>query len=413
MAKRNYRVDLDLNQNELLKAKLETLASAPSTPVLGQIYFDSTKQQIGVCINDVGPVWSYGGDITDVVGTLPIVVSVNAAGVATVSINAATTSTAGSMSAADKTKLDNATNAATASTLVQRDASGNATFNMLTINNAPVSATDVVNKAYADALVQGLDIKQSVRAIATANVTSLSGPQTIDTVSLVAGDRVLLIAQTTTTQDGIYVVAAGAWTRATDFAIGSTVAGAFMFVEEGSNADTGWVCTNNKGSDVVGTNDLTFSQFSGAGSINAGFGLTKTGNTLDVVAADNSIDVQADSIAVKLNTTGGIETTATGLNVKVDTNHITKNGSNELTIGNYVSKIGSKSITIGLAAGTQTITHNFNTRNVSVIVYDASTFEVYDVAVTHPTVNTVAISANGTNTSVIAVIIGNVGQAIA
>jgi hypothetical protein len=364
MAKRNYRVDLDLNQNELLKAKLETLASAPATPVLGQIYYDSTKQQIGVCINPVGPVWSYGGDITDVVGTAPIVVSVNAAGVATVSINPATTSTPGSMSAADKTKLDNATNAATASTLVQRDASGNAAFNMLTINNAPTNATDAVNKAYADALVQGLDIKQSVRAIATSNVASLSGPQTIDGVSLVAGDRVLLISQTTTTQDGIYVVAAGAWTRATDFAIGSTVAGAFMFVEEGTNADTGWVCTNNKGSDTVGTNDLSFTQFSGAGSIVAGFGLTKTGNTLDVVAADNSIDVQADSIAVKLNATGAIETTATGLNVKVDTNNITKNGSNELTIGNYVSKIGSKAITIGTAAGVQTITHNFNTRNV-------------------------------------------------
>ncbi|TXG80174.1 MAG: hypothetical protein E6R13_08615 [Spirochaetes bacterium] len=414
MVKRKYRVDLDLNKNELLKAKLETLASAPATPVLGQIYYDSTKQQIGVCINAVGPVWSYGGDITDVVGTAPIVVSVNSAGVATVSINAATTSTAGSMSAADKTKLDNATNAATASTLVLRDASGNAAFNMVTINNAPTNATDAVNKAYADALVQGLDIKQSVRAIATTNVASLSGPQTIDGVSLVAGDRVLLTTQTTSTQDGIYVVAAGAWSRATDFAIGSTVAGAFMFVEEGTAyADTGWVCTNNKGSDVVGTNDLSFTQFSGAGSIVAGFGLTKTGNTIDVVAADNSIDVQADSIAVKLNATGAIETTATGLNVKVDTNNITKDGSNQLTIGNYVSKIGSKAITIGTAAGAQTITHNFNTRNVSVIVYDAATYEVYDVSVSHPTVNTVSISANGANTSVIAVIIGNIGQAIA
>lgn len=413
MAKRNYRVDLDLNQNELLKAKLETLASAPATPVLGQIYYDSTKQQIGVCINAVGPVWSYGGDITDVVGTLPIVVSVNAAGVATVSINAATTSTAGSMSAADKTKLDNATSAATASTLVQRDASGNAAFNMLTINNAPTAATDVVNKAYADALVQGLDIKQSVRALATTNVASLSGPQTIDTVSLVAGDRVLLTNQTTSTQDGIYVVAAGAWTRASDYAIGAAVAGSFMFVEEGTNADTGWVCTNNKGSDVVGTDNLSFTQFSGAGSITAGFGLTKTGNTIDFVAGDNSLDVQPDSVAVKLNTTGAIETTATGLNVKVDTNTITKDGSNQLTIGNYVSKIGSKAITVGTAAGAQTITHNFNTRNVSVIVYDATTYEVYDVSVSHPTVNTVSISANGSNTSVIAVIIGNVGQAIA
>lgn len=411
MAKRNYRVDLDLNQNELLKAKLETLASAPSTPVLGQIYYDSTKSQIGVCINATGPVWSYGGDIIDVVGTLPIVVSVNASGVATVSINPATTSTAGSMSAADKTKLDNATSASTSSTLVLRDGSGNASFNMLTINNAPIASTDVVNKAYADALVQGLDIKQSVRAIATSNIASLSGPQTIDTVSLIAGDRVLLIAQTTSTEDGIYIVAAGSWTRATDFALGSTVAGSFMFVEEGSNADSGWVCTNNKGSDVVGTNDLIFTQFSGAGSITAGFGLTKTGNTIDVVAADNSLDIQADSIAVKLNTTGAIETTGTGLNVKVDTTHITKDGSNQLTIGTGTPKIGTKSITVGLAAGAQVITHNFNTRNIHVSVYDATTYEELECQIVNTTVNTVTITGNGANITAIAVIIGNSGLA--
>lgn len=409
MAKRNYRVDLDLNQNELLKAKLETLSSAPSTPVLGQIYYDSTKEQIGVCTNATGPIWSYGGDITDVVGTLPIVVSVNASGVATISINAATTSTAGSMSAADKTKLDNATSSATSSTLVQRDGSGNATFNMLTINNAPSASTDVVNKAYADALIQGLDIKQSARAIATTNIASLSGPQTIDTVSLIAGDRVLLISQTTTTQDGIYIVAAGAWTRATDFAIGSTVAGSFIFIEEGSNADTGWVCTNNKGSDVVGTNDLIFTQFSGAGSITAGFGLTKTGSTLDVVAGDNSIDVQPDSIAVKLNATGALETTGTGVNVKVDNTHITKDGSNQLTIGTGTSKIGTKSITVGLAAGAQVITHNFNTRNIHVSVYDATTYEELECQIVNTTVNTVTITGNGSNISAIAVIIGNSG----
>ena len=412
MAKRNYIVDLDLNQNELLKAKLETLASAPASPVLGQIYYDSTKSQIGVCTNTVGPVWSYGGDITDVVGTAPISVSVNGSGVATISITAATTSAAGSMSAADKTKLDNATNTATASTLVQRDASGNAAFNTVTINNAPTAATDAVNKAYADALVQGLDIKSSVRAIATTNIATLSGPQTIDTVSLVAGDRVLLTNQTTSTQDGIYVVAAGAWTRASDYAIGATVAGSFMFVEEGTNADTGWVCTNNKGSDVVGTDNLIFTQFSGAGSITAGFGLTKTGNTIDFVAGDNSLDVQPDSVAVRLNTTGAIETTATGLNVKVDTNNITKNGSNELTVGNYVTKIGSKAITIGTSAGAQSVTHNFGTRNVSVVVYDATTYEEYEVNVVNTSTSVVTISANGANKNVIAVVIGNVGQSL-
>lgn len=417
MAKRKFLIDLDLNQNELLKARIENLAAAPATPGLGQIYYDTVKQQIGVCINATGPVWSYGGDITDVIaGTGGIVVSVSAAGVATVSLNNATTSTSGAMSATDKTKLDNATSAATPNTLVLRDGSGNFAANTITVNNAPVNGTDATNKAYVDSIAQGLDVKGSVRVHATANITIATAPASIDGVTLTNGNRVLVSGQTTSSQDGIYIFnGTGApMTRSTDFAIGSGVASAFMFVEEGTAyADSGWVCTNNVGSDVVGTNDLVFVQFSGAGSITAGFGLTKTGNTIDVVAGDNSMTILTDSIAVKLNATGAIETTATGLNTKVDGNTVTKNGSNELTIGNYTSKIGYKAITIGTVAGLQTITHNFGTRQVQVAIYDATTYEIYEAEIKYPTTNTVTIQGAGANVNVVAVIIGNVGQAIA
>ena len=417
MAKRKFLVDLDLNQNELLKAKLESLASAPAGPVEGQIYFDTTKDQIGVCTNATGPVWSYGGDITDVVaGTGGISVSVDANGVATVSIDAATGSTPGHMSAADKTKLDNATSSEVVNTLVIRDANGDFEAGKITLNDTPVNDDHAATKGYVDSVAQGLDVKESVRVHDTANVSISSAPATIDGVTLTSGDRVLLSGQTTTTEDGIYIFngSGSAMTRAADFATGDTVASAFMFVEEGTaNADTGWVCTNNSGSDVVGTDDLVFTQFSGAGSIVAGFGLTKTGNTIDVVAGDNSLDVLADSVAVKLNATGGIETTGTGLNVKVDTNHVTKNGSNELTIGNHTSRIGYKAITVGTVAGVQTITHNWGTREVQVVVYDATTYEIYECEIKHATTNTVTIEAKGTNTNVVAVLTGNVGESIA
>lgn len=170
-------------------------------------------------------------------------------------------------------------------------------------NFAPSSAADLVNKAYVDGVAQGLDIKASVRVATTADI-SLSGTQTIDGVSVVAGDRVLVKSQSSGSQNGIYVAAAGAWSRAVDADSSAKVtAGLFVFVEEGSaHADTGWVLSSNQPI-TLDTTALSFTQFSGAGSITAGAGLTKSGNTIDVVAGDSSIDVQADSVAVA---TGGI-----------------------------------------------------------------------------------------------------------
>ncbi|MFN9958910.1 MAG: hypothetical protein ACK55I_37945, partial [bacterium] len=115
---------------------------------------------------------------------------------------------------------------------------------------------------------------------------TLSGAQTIDGVSVIAGDRVLVKDQTTGADNGIYVCAAGAWSRSDDANVSADVtSGMFVFVEEGTvNGDNGYVLTTNNPI-TLGTTALTFTQFSGAGQVTAGAGLTKTGNTLNVGTA--------------------------------------------------------------------------------------------------------------------------------
>lgn len=163
----------------------------------------------------------------------------------------------------------------------------------------PTADSHAASKGYVDSQSQGLDVKDSVKAATTANIT-LSGTQTIDGISIVADDRVLVKDQSTASENGIYLCKAGAWARSDDFAVGQAEAGAFCFVEQGTvNADNGFVCTADKGSDVVGTNNLPFAQFSGAGQVTAGLGLTKSGNTLNVQVDDSSIEIASDTLRVK------------------------------------------------------------------------------------------------------------------
>ena len=134
-----------------------------------------------------------------------------------------------------------------------------------TISTTPSNSTDIANKAYVDTVAQGLDTKASVIAGTTVNIT-LSGTQTIDGIVLIAGDRVLVKNQTASADNGLYLCAAGAWTRTTDMNTWAQVPGAYVFVETGSTlADTGWVCTSDAGG-TIGVTAITWAQFSGAGS---------------------------------------------------------------------------------------------------------------------------------------------------
>ena len=198
---------------------------------------------------------------------------------------------------------------------------------------SPISGVDpsadshLATKGYVDGVAQGLDVKNSVVVASTTNLT-LSGTQTIDGVSVSAGDRVLVKDQNTATENGIYVCAAGAWSRSADFANGGSAAGAFTFVESGSTfGDVGFVCNANKGSDVINTNNLAFTQFSGVAGASAGNGLSKTGNEFAVNLKANgglvfesakiALDLAASSItgSLPVSKLNGVTANASELNV--------------------------------------------------------------------------------------------------
>ena len=197
---------------------------------------------------------------------------------------------------------------------------------------AGFDSDSLVNKTYVDQVANGLDVKASVRVATTANLSATynnsNGTLTatsnaaisIDGVSLALNDRVLVKDQTTQTQNGFYKVttvgsgsAAFVLTRTPDANEASEITGgAFTFVEEGTaNADNGYVATHN-GTPTLGTDNITFDQFSGAGQISAGNGLTKTGNTIDAVGTSNRISVTANAIDIASTYVGQSSITTLG-----------------------------------------------------------------------------------------------------
>jgi len=168
----------------------------------------------------------------------------------------------------------------------------------------PTADAHFATKGYVDSVSEGLDVKGSCVAATTANITiatALNSGDSLDGVTLADGDRVLVKDQSTATQNGIYVVGSTP-ARADDLTTGADAAGTFTFIEQGStNADIGFVCTSNKGSAVVGTNNLAFSTFSSSGNVTAGDGLDKSGNELSVdLKANGGLVIESTELAVDL-----------------------------------------------------------------------------------------------------------------
>ena len=388
-----FVTNLDLNQNQILNGRFQALSADPVSNVFeGWVYYNTTYDKLRIYANGA---WR---DLVGVIsgGSSSVALTITEAnGTVTVTPNLATTSADGVMSSADKTKLDNATSEATASRLAIRDASGN-----LKVAD-PTDPAHAATKGYVDAARSGLDVKQSVRVATTAPINisaDLENGDVIDGVTLATGDRVLVKNQSTGSENGIYVVvASGAASRATDADSSAEVTtGMFTFVSEGTtNADSGWVLTTND-TITLGTTALAFAQFSGAGQITAGAGLTKTGNTIDAVGTADRITVNADSIDIASTYVGQatittLGTIATGTWQATDVG-IAYGGTNASTEADARANLAAGgtqgagvsspvlarkvSATVGDNSATSfVIQHGFGTRDVMVQVYDAATYD--------------------------------------
>lgn len=188
------------------------------------------------------------------------------------------------------------TNSTINSTTIGATTPSTAAFTTATMANQPVGSLDLCNKTYVDAAIVGISWKPPVNAATTANIT-LSGTQTIDTVALVAGDRVLVKDQSTQSQNGIYVVAAGAWSRSADADTWDELVSALVFVESGTQAGDAFYCPIQPGG-TLGSTAVTWSNFTITGTYLAGTGLTLTGDTFSITNTGVSANTYGSASAV-------------------------------------------------------------------------------------------------------------------
>ena len=422
-----FLTNLDLNSNQLINAKFEALATNPSSGNFeGRMYFNTATFTVMVYANgawrkSVHSIASGGG-----AGIAEALTVSESNGTVTLTLAVADADSAGLLTAAFFTDLTNATSSATANAIAKRDASGNISV------ATPSADGHAATKGYVDSARSGLDVKQSVRVATTAAINlslDLEAGDVVDGVTLAQGDRVLVKNQGTASENGIYVAvasAAGAASRATDADSNTEVtAGMFTFVEEGTvNADSGFVLTTD-GPITLGSTSLVFVQFSGAGQITAGDGLTKSGNTINAVGTADRITVNADSVDIAstyagqstITTLGTIATGVWGANATDIAVADGGTGASDATTArtNLGIKTTAGAATTSAAtlarvaaqgntahsSGTSTtaVVHNFNTTDVIVQVYEVATGETVMGDVNRTNADTVTVVLLGNHSA--------------
>lgn len=421
---------IDLNKLELRNARVHVLASAPASPLAGQVYYNSTDGNLYVW-DGVGSAWVdltiQGSTVADATTSAKGIVQLAGDLGGTGTTAAAPVITAGAIDAgkvAGSLKPSVSAAAGTEAlraigTTANTAMAGNTTLNSISAPTAsvslnsqkitnlldPTAAQDAATKAYVDATASGLDVKNSVRvatvgdldatigpiggytynnAAGTLTANSNAAPNAMDGIALAQGDRVLIKDRATPAQNGVYVLTqigtAGLpniFTRATDADSAAEITpGLFTFVEQGAtNADSGWVLTTDAPI-TLGTTALNFVQFSGAGQITAGNGLQKAGNTLSV-KLPASPGLTADGTGLYIGTgqvTNAMLAGSIDLTTKVTGNLPVGNGG---TGSNTAAGARTNLSAAGIFKGTVThdgattsftVTHNLNTQQVQVAV---------------------------------------------
>jgi hypothetical protein len=292
LANQDVKGYVDLNQNELRNARIQNLGTAPSSPVAGQVYYDSGVNKLYIYTGSAWVTWYPSTTTLDAITAPTSSVSLNSQKI---------------------------TNLAT-----------------------PTLSTDAANKSYVDSVASGVSWKNPVRVATTASGTLASSFQngsTVDGVVLATGDRILLKNQSTGSENGIYTVnASGAPTRATDANTGALILQAALFVEEGtSNADTAWVCSTNAPI-TIGSTSLTFVQFGAGATYTAGTALALSGNTFNVQTDGLYITTNGSNQLTVMTGSAGISRRYIGT--------ITGNGSS--TTFTYSHNFGTKDVVVSV-----------------------------------------------------------------
>lgn len=356
-----------MTRQQIYNAIMQVLASAPASPVNGLYYFDSALDTPRI-YSSVRSAWinldatkatSIPLSALAAVGATTFIGNNTGSSAVPIAMTAAQAKTALAIVPSDVAGFDTQVRTSRLDQMAAPTAA--VSFNGQSVTNVatPVAGTDAANKSYVDSSVQsaasGIDPKDAVNAATTANIT-LSGAQTIDGVSVVAGNRVLVKNQTTASQNGIYVAAAGAWSLASDSVQGELTSGAMCLVLAGTvNGGTQWYL-NTPDPITVGTTALTFVQFGAGGTYTAGNGIVLTGSAFSVGAGTGIV-------------------TAVGL-TSIDTTVVARK---------YATTIGDGS------TQTFTITHGLATTDVIVQVVNLTTGDVENTSVNIPNTSTVTV----------------------
>ena len=341
--------NVDFNRNQILNRVIQQLATAPSTPQAGLEYFDTA---LGAPYVHNGSGWVCL-DATKLSGVIP-----NTALTTNPLARANHTGTQISATISDLATTVKAYTLDTfAAPLANVAMNG---FTLTGLNTGPSASGQAAEYSWVVSQIQasaaGIDSKPSCVVVGTTNQATLTGLLTIDGVTLIAGQRVLLVAQTTASQNGPWIAGTGAWTRP----VGESVTPqAFYFIEQGTvGASSQWKVSTT-GTITLGTTSITITQWGAGTSYTAGNGLQLVGNVFSVLLPASS----------------GLTTSGSG--VAIDTTIVARKFS--VTIGD------------GSTAAIQ-VTHNLGTVDCIVQVRDVTTNAVVGVDITNNTTNTSTIT---------------------
>lgn len=344
-----YLVSIDLNKNELQNARIQNLATAPNAPFTGQVYFDTV---LATSREWSGTAWVAWDAAKVAAGTIP--------NTALTTDPLARANHTGTQLANTVSDFDTQVRTSRLDQMAAPTASVDMNAQKLTnlANGAAASDSAAFGQIQSaiDSALSGLDWKEAVRVASVADLT-LSALQTVDGISLAAGDRILVKDQTAGAENGIYLVASGAWTRSLDADTSSEIKDLSVLVAEGTTLQgTQWKLTTDAA--VLGTTALVFVQHGmGATAVTAGNGLVAVGTSFDV-GAGAGISVSADAVAIDPN----------------------------VVVRKYAVTIGDG------AATSYTVTHNLNNQDAQVVVRQVSDNAVVVTDVFMSTVNTATIT---------------------